>query len=67
MSKEEAEMHIKRQYQKLFQRDGVAEELDKYMGRNRFNEEFNVLSLDQFKSKVRNIQDEDIYGFIKVR
>jgi hypothetical protein len=67
MSKEEAEMHIKRQYQKLFQRDGVAEELRRYMGNVNFYREFKIDTLKEFYDKAKDLENSDIYGFINVK
>ncbi len=67
MSKEEAVEHIKKQYQKLFQKPEKAKELRDYLGKDLFNEKFEVQDIDDFIDNVVSKLDNKLYDFIIVR
>ncbi len=68
MTKDQAVKHIKEQYQKLFLKESKAQELFDYMGETRFIEEFQVDNIDDFLDVVvPNLNNTELYGFIKVK
>lgn len=68
MSKTDAVEHIKKQYQKLFQKESKAQELFDHMGETRFVEVFGVRNIEDFLDiVVPNLSNSKLYGFIKVK
>ena len=68
MSKTDAVEHIKKQYQKLFQKESKTQELFDHMGETRFIQEFQVDNVDDFLDiVVPNLNNTELYGFIKVK
>ncbi len=73
MNEAKAIEHIKKQYQKLFQKPEKAQELFDYItdnGKNvsKFVDRFEVSSVNKFiKGVVSDLTNSDLYGFINVK
>jgi hypothetical protein len=73
MTKEQATLHVKEQYQKLFEKKSKAQELFNYMTNDgvdvtKFTERFGVSNVDDFiDDLVTDLDNSALYGFVKVK